>query len=107
MSFHSLFLGNTRRLENILRQYSKSRFIEYYDYYLKSKPPIPNGRFKNNLCDESNAIRNILANYDSCGDNLCGDPRSIKDKIDTIKIKEDDDFLIIGDTIVDVSEIKK
>tara|TARA_Y100000768_G_scaffold387804_1_gene380355 strand:+ start:2924 stop:3091 length:168 start_codon:yes stop_codon:yes gene_type:complete len=49
--------------------------------------PPPLGRWGNH-CDKSSYIKNVLANHDCCGDNLCGNPLHIKKIIEKeIKFK--------------------
>lgn len=50
-------------------------------------PPPPLGRWGNH-CDKSSYIKNVLANHDCCGDNLCGNPLHVKKIIEKeIKFK--------------------
>ncbi len=37
--------------------------------------------------DQGADIRAVLANYDSCGDNLCGNPSLLKKAVDEIEVQ--------------------
>ena len=50
-----------------VKQYIPSIKVKWVD------DPKPVGRWANH-CDTSSNIRSALANLDSCGDRLCGDP---------------------------------
>jgi len=39
------------------------------------------------ISDNRSEIRAAMANIDSCGDSLCGDPKTIKSAIDVLDIK--------------------
>ena len=48
---------------------------------VKNETTLPLGRWK--LDSEKNkSIKSIMANYDSCGDKLCGDPKNLKSILD-------------------------
>ena len=53
--------------------------------YLFKKNIIPLGRWSTKDNDHTKSVKATLANYDSCGDNLCGDPMSLKKTINEIK----------------------
>ena len=46
------------------------------------------GRWEHRLNRQQQEIKFILNNSDHCGDKICGDPRVVKNIIDTQNIKE-------------------
>lgn len=57
--------------------------------YPKPQPPL--GRWSTNNGHEG-VIKSILANHDSCGGKLCGNPLNVKEQVDKvfIEIKDTD-----------------
>ena len=70
----------------------------------KEKLPTPLGRWGIDDSIENKNIRATFANYDSCGDNLCGNPTNLIDQINYIKNKDSKDkFIVIGDDVVKIN----
>ena len=57
------------------------KFTKYAPSIKWREDPKPLGRWSNH-CEVSANIRSALANLDSCGDRLCGDPLEAKRAID-------------------------
>ena len=53
--------------------------------FKNSNKMVSLGRWQ--TADQRADIRAVLANYDSCGDNLCGNPSLLKKAVDEIEIK--------------------
>ena len=49
---------------------------------------MPLGRWERPSCKQKEDIKVLLANYDCCGDSLCGNPQSLKNDIETILKKK-------------------
>ena len=53
--------------------------------FKKSNKMVNLGRWQ--TADQGADIRAVLANYDSCGDNLCGNPSILKKAVDEIEVQ--------------------
>ena len=51
----------------------------------------PLGRWHRPTTKQSEDIKVLLANHDSCGDNLCGNPVNLKEQIEVILVNDDND----------------
>ena len=77
-------LARTEMVNTLYNYVSKMEITSTASSFFQNKPnyPTPLGRWglKTNAIDED--IASSLANYDSCGDSLCGNPNNIRDFID-------------------------
>jgi hypothetical protein len=80
------------------------RSLSIFSNIFKEKLPTPLGRWRIDDSIENKNIRATFANYDSCGDNLCGNPNNLIDHINYIKNKDSKDkFIVIGDDVVKIN----
>ena len=90
---------------NISKTFNRNvSHISFVKNLFKKESPKPLGRWKIHDSNDEKNIRATLANYDSCGDNLCGDPINLKGHIDYIKNKDSlEKFIVIGDDVIKVN----
>ena len=90
------YLARSNDISKNLRNVSHIPYIKN----LFKEPPKPLGRWGINGSNSEKNIKATLANYDSCGDNLCGDPTNLKGHIDSIKNEK---LTLIEDDIVKIN----
>ena len=97
-----IFYRYLARSNNISKNLRYVSHIPYIKNLFKEEPPKPLGRWGINGSNNEKNIKATLANYDSCGDNLCGDPTNLKGHIDSIR-NEGEKFTLIEDDIVKIN----
>ena len=95
-----IFYRYLARSNDISKNLRNISHIPYIKNLFKEEPPKPLGRWGINGSNNEKNIKATLANYDSCGDNLCGDPTNLKGHIDSIKNEK---FTLIDDDIVKIN----
>lgn len=99
-----IFYRYLARSNIISKSFRKISRIPYIKKLFKKETPKTLGRWKIHDSNDEKNIRATLANYDSCGDNLCGDPINLKGHIDYIKNKDSlEKFIVIGDDVIKVN----
>ena len=69
---------------------NSSVFSSFFKNIFKKDAVKTLGRWKIER-DTKEDLKILYANYDSCGDKLCGNPKSLKQNIDLILNKKTDD----------------